>query len=78
MPQISEEIKQAVAAEVARVQRDSVPHVCAYCNKFQLNPTPPRNRFCQHKGMLKVDKGRCLSFELACDWQDRRIGDITI
>jgi len=82
MPQItdkvSEEIKQAVAAEVARVQKESVPHICTYCSYFQLSKTPPTNRFCQYKGMLQVDKGRCLNWVLTDDWQDRRVGDITV
>lgn len=79
MPQIEvEEVKRLVAEEVQRVQRESIPHVCAYCGKFQLSKTPPTNRYCQHKGMLQVDKGRCLSWVLADDYQNRRVGDITV
>lgn len=78
MPQVNDEIKRLVAEEVRRVQLESVPHVCAYCDYFQLSKTPPTNRYCQYKGMLQVDKGRCLTFVLSGDYQNRRVGDITV
>ena len=75
---MNDEIKKCVQEELVKLQRESVPHVCSYCNYFQLNKTPPRNRFCQYKGMLQVDKGRCLNWVLTDDWKDRRVGDITV
>ena len=73
-----DEMRKLVQEELVKLQKESVSHVCAYCNHFQLNLMPPRNRFCQYKGMLQVDKGRCLNWVLTDDWKDRRVGDITV
>ena len=78
MSQINLDVKQLVREEVERLQKESVPHICSYCNYFQINTVPPRNRYCQFKGMLQVDKGRCLNWVLTDDWKDRRVGDITV
>jgi hypothetical protein len=73
-----EEVRKLVQEELVKLQRESVPHICAYCQYFQLSEAPPTNRYCQFKGMLQVDKGRCISFQLTDDWNNRRNGDITV
>ena len=73
-----DDLRRLVAEEVERLQLASLPHLCCYCGYFELSQTIPRNRYCQFKGMLQVENGRCMSFKVADDWRERRQGDITV
>ena len=79
MSQINEKkIREMIDEAVEQRVRDSMPHICTYCGWFRMNTEVPHNRFCQFKGMLRVEGGICQEWYLAEDYKKRKVGDITV